>query len=155
MQVVLGLNCKERCMVEATSRLTGGEERSTMICQLIPSAVPNCKLSLSFKQVCTNLSLCRFIWGSNHASRMMCQEIVSIRQEMSGNVRIGTSGHVRIHQEMSGCIKKSCQEILRCVRKCQNTPGNIRKSCREMSGCAIIIKKWEIRTAWLLHSLAG
>merc|ERR1719403_36249 len=37
-------------MVEATSRLTGGEERSTMICQLIPSAVPNCKLSLSFKQ---------------------------------------------------------------------------------------------------------
>merc|ERR1712176_975730 len=50
-QVVLGLNCKERCMVEATSRLTSGEERSTMICQLIPSAVPNCKLSLSFKQV--------------------------------------------------------------------------------------------------------
>merc|ERR1712176_279170 len=50
-QVVLGLNCKERCMVEATSRLTSGEERSTMICQLMPSAVPNCKLSLSFKQV--------------------------------------------------------------------------------------------------------
>ena len=38
-------------MVEATSRLISGEERSTMICQLIPSAVPNCKLSLSFKQV--------------------------------------------------------------------------------------------------------
>ena len=50
-QVVLGLNCKDKCMVEATSRLTNGEERSTMICQLIPDTVPNCKLSLSFKQV--------------------------------------------------------------------------------------------------------
>lgn len=50
-QVVLGLNCKERCMVEATSNLIDGTERNTMICQLIPGAVPNCKLSLSFKQV--------------------------------------------------------------------------------------------------------
>ena len=51
LQVVLGLNCKERCMVEATSRVTSGEEKSSMICQLIPDAVPNCKLSLTFKQV--------------------------------------------------------------------------------------------------------
>ena len=50
-QVVLGLNYKDNCMVKATSCLVSGEERSTIICQLIPSAVPNCKLSLCFKQV--------------------------------------------------------------------------------------------------------
>ena len=61
-------------MVEATSRLISGEERSTMICQLIPSAVPNCKLSLSFKQVYILIWASRvyiLIWASRVAGALL------------------------------------------------------------------------------------
>lgn len=55
-QAVLGLNCKERCMIEATARTADGTEKSCMICHLIPSSVPNCQLTLSFKQVSLRLA---------------------------------------------------------------------------------------------------
>jgi len=55
-QAVLGLNCKDRCMIEATARTADGTEKSCMICHLIPSSVPNCQLTLSFKQVSLRLA---------------------------------------------------------------------------------------------------
>merc|ERR1719265_146254 len=37
-------------MIEAKFCVNTDKENSTMICHLIPDVVPNCKLSLSFKQ---------------------------------------------------------------------------------------------------------
>jgi len=55
-KAVLGLNAKETCMVQATSKTVTGGEMSTMICQLIPKHVPNDSLTLSFKQVVLKLA---------------------------------------------------------------------------------------------------
>ena len=122
-QVVLGLNYKDNCMVKATSCLVSGEERSTIICQLIPSAVPNCKLSLCFKQVKLKLAAGD---GPVHLTGTHSQET---KEEADSESVEEYTGSELMEPEKLTSQRHHTLELQETVKKSENEVKNLRNRC--------------------------